>query len=229
MQPITVIFITWNRRDELFRTVEAFMQYVQYPKELLTFHIADDNSPEPYIQDIIKEWPEYKWTYTVTNRKGWGCNANTAIKAAQTDYIFINEDDYVPQAPFDLYKGIRVLEEIPDIGCIRYNHLMGHIGLKLRVEQTPSLTQYLRIIKSESTFLYVYSNRPHLQHRRFWETYGAYPEGMRLGDTEETYAKTVFSNPGPDVAILYNDTIDYQHIGKSFQLSKDDLGFSLNL
>jgi len=223
MQPITVIFVTWNRRAELYRTVEAFMRNVVYDHRLLTLHIADDNSPEPYIQDIIKEWPEYNWTYTITNRKGWGANVNTAIKAAKTDYIFLNEDDYVAQAPFNLWDGIRVLEEIPDIGCIRYNHLVGHLGMRLNVEQTPSNVHYLRIIKAESQFLYVYSNRPHLQHRRFWETYGPYPEGMRLGETEETYAKWVFHNPGPDVAILYNGTIDYHHVGRSFQLSEYDL------
>jgi hypothetical protein len=224
MIPVTVVFVTWNRREELFRTVEAFLKNVFYDHNLLTLHIADDNSPEPYIYDIIKNWPEYNWTYSITNRKGWGANVNAAFKVVGTDYIFLNEDDYVAQAPFNLQDGIRVLEEVPDIGCIRYNHLKGHLGMRLDVGQTPSQVHYLRIIKAESKFLYVYSNRPHLQHRRFWEAYGAYPEGMKLGETEETYAKWVFHKPGPDVAILYNGTIDYNHIGHSFQLSKDDFG-----
>lgn len=224
-KPITVIFVTWNRKQELMQTVAAFLKYAMYPRELLRLHIADDASPFPYIHDIINMYPNYNWSYSVTNRKGWGANVNTAMRQATTDYIFINEDDYVPQAPFDLVKGVSVLEEVPSIGCIRYSHLVGHLGLRLNVEETLDRIHYLRIVKEDSTFLYVYSNRPHLQHRRFRDVYGAYPEGIKLGETEETYAKKVFGSiGGPDVAILYNGTIDYQHIGKTFQLSEHDLG-----
>ena len=227
MKDITVIFVTWNRRQELLTTVGAFLHFVQYDHSKLHLHIADDNSPQPYIFDVIREFPNYHWTYSVTNRLGWGANVNLAISEAKTDYIYLNEDDYVAQSPINLKDGVRVLENVSNVGCIRYNHLIGHLGMQLRVEETEDtegIVHYLRILKKESTFPYVYSNRPHLQHRRFWETYGKYPEGRKLGSTEEIYMSIVKGSIGPDVAILYNGTIDYLHIGKTNQLSTNDIG-----
>lgn len=222
--PVTVIIITYNRPEEIRRTISALRANLLYPG-LLQWHLADDASAEGYLDAVCRDFPQLSFSRSVTQRKGWGANANAAIRACETPYYFLCEDDYVAKRPFDVGKGVLLMESQPTISMVRYDGLEGHtLDLHLREVKTQhgGLT-YLSISKT-SPHLNVYSNRPHLCHReRFHAAYGFYPEGLRLGLTEEAFAHHILDTTGGDIAILESGIpLAFDHIGKSYQLSSED-------
>ena len=76
------------------------------------------------------------------------------------------------------------------------------------------------ILERYSPHLNVYSNRPHLKHRRFHSKYGPYSETTPLGMTETEFAHRVkdIGVDGPLLAILADGVVRaFDHIGKSRQ------------
>lgn len=223
---VAILIITWDRPEEIRRTITALWANLRYPG-LLAWHIADDHSPEGYLSAIQADFPDLKFTTTQTDRKGWGANVNLALRTIQADYIFSCEDDYVSLREIDLGKGVELMEIRQDVGLVRYDGLSGHVGLDLVIQEarTGGEFDYLKIVKNKSSHLNVYSHRPHLKHRRFHDFYGLYPENLSLGECEAGFAHRVKSKNGPSLAIL-SDGIPraFDHIGKSRQGTALDPG-----
>jgi len=226
---VSILIVTWNRPKEIRRTLSGLLHNIRYPMDKLHWHLSDDQSPGTYLTDIVSEFPKLQFTSTVTERKGWGANVNKGITFCLDkghDFIFLCEDDYVATRPIRLRAGVAVLLGEKEIGVIRYDGIEGHaLDLELREAQTPiGKVPWLRILKG-SPFLNVYSNRPHLMHRRFHDRYGLYPEGQRLAITETRFAQRVKRTAGPDIAVL-KDGIGkaFDHIGKSRQGTDADVG-----
>ena len=221
--PVTVLLVTYNRPAEIRRTLTALQTHLRYPG-LLTWHLADDHSPDAYIPALLQDFPHLHFTVSDGARGGWGHNVNLALRACPHDYIFLCEDDYVCRRDLDLGRGVALLGADETMGAVRYDGLAGHaLDLLLREAQTPlGSISHLRVLKS-SPHLNVYSNRPHLRHVRFHQLYGYYPEGKRLGTTEEMYAHIVKGTAGPDVVALDDGIAPaFDHIGVSWQLSAND-------
>jgi len=222
---VTVLIVTWNRLEEIRRTINALQEYLIYPN--LAWHIADDNSPGDYLPVLKADFPHLNFTDTITDRKGWGANVNLALRTITTNYIFSCEDDYVAFRSLDIEAGVELIELREKIGLVRYDGLSGHIGLDLSVQEAKTMGRldYLQIVKDKSSHLNVYSHRPHLKHRRFHDSYGLYKEGVTLGECEENFAHRVKSSDGPGLAIL-PDGIPraFDHIGKSRQGTSLDPG-----
>jgi len=224
---VTIAIITFSRTREIRRTIDALQTHLKYPPERLRWHIADDNSPGTYIADLLRDFPELNFTYTVTNRKGWGVNVNTALRQIKSNYVFLCEDDYLAHSPIDLTQGVRLMQLRPEVGLVRYDGLCGHIGQSLRLcEAHPRGRLDYLIIEPELTHgHFTYSHRPHLKHRRFHEYYGLYAERLPLADTEVEFAKRVMRMvDGPQIAIL-SDGIPraFEHIGESRQGTEEDV------
>jgi len=222
---VTVLIVTWNRPEEIRRTINALQGYLIYPN--LAWHIADDNSPGDYLPALRADFPHLKFTTTVTDRKGWGANVNLALKTIATNYIFSCEDDYVAYHILDLETGVELMELRENIGLVRYDGLSGHIGLDLSVQEAKTMGRldYLQIVKDKSSHLNVYSHRPHLKHVRFHKAYGSYKEGVTLGECEEDFAHRVKGSDGPGLAILTNGIPRaFDHVGKSRQGTPEDPG-----
>lgn len=180
---------------------------------------------------------------------GWGGNVNNGLEIIEEDYIFFIEDDYVLEAPLDLRLGVALLETKQNLlGMVRYRGSAGGKYLYHQFETdisqfagelendpwfeaartVPYKLTYLQFDRASQT-LYIYSHGPHLKHKRFHHVYGKYPVGKKLGETEESFAHTVknrmFKDPkgSPGIAILPEWVpMRFDHIGKSFQHSKDD-------
>jgi glycosyltransferase involved in cell wall biosynthesis len=218
---VTILIVTYDRPDEIRRTLAALVNHLHYSGEL-RWHIADDGTPGSYLDDLRRDFPVLNLARSVTQRGGWGVNVNTALRAATTDLVFLCEDDYVAQRAADLDRGVIVLAAQPGIGLVRYDGIGGHVGMNLwlcEARQEERTVNYLEIDRRHSAHLNVYSNRPHLKHRRFHDAVGYYAEGLSLGFTEESFAHRVKdADPGCGVAIL-GDGIEYSfdHIGKSRQ------------
>jgi len=243
---VTVLIVTYDRPLELRRTLAALRDRLCY-EGTIHWHIADDGSPAiedalplearsaqsgkiDYISSLRVDFPQVPFSYTICNRGGWGRNVNMAIRfITQGDpdaLIFLCEDDYVLRRNLDLCSGVALLLAEESLGAVRYDGIEGHaLDLELREVSTDRGRQnYLRILKA-SPMLNVYSNRPHLTHRRFREAYGPYAEGLSLGRTEENYAHRVKDEvSGPDVAVLPTGIVcSFDHIGVSRQGTIDDL------
>lgn len=242
--PVTIGIITYRRVQEIQRTVDALVQNVTYRGEL-RWLIADDSSPDGYVSKL-KRNRLFKdigaaFVSTVKN-SGWGVNANNLLKHVDTDYVLFLEDDYVLTKPLDLSLGVALLEEKPHLGLVRYRGTAGDhvIFHQFQADMTryipdfreamghPGGLTYLQL-DGHSPTAYLYSNGPHLKHRRFHAFYGEYPEGKKLGDTEETMAVRVKSmmqkDPAnaPGIVVLPAWVeLQFDHIGASFQNGPED-------
>ena len=222
---ITIMVITFDRPTEIRRTLYALSAYLEYGGKLL-WHLADDGSPDGYLQSLRDEYPDLQLTVSVTKRQGWAANVNKALASVKTDYVFLCEDDYVCKRPLNLTRGVALLEAVPTVGLVRYDGIAGHdLDLHLReVKTRAGMLNYMTIDRHTSPHLHVYSNRPHLAHRRFRDWYGEYRVGKPLGQTEEDYAFRVKDDEeGPEVAILSDGIARaFKHIGKSRQGTEAD-------
>lgn len=222
MEGITVLIVTWNRLSEIKQTIRGLWKNVRFSGNL-RFHIADDGSPEGYIESIISEFPYINFSTSVVSRGGWGKNVNTALKQIESPYVFLIEDDYVCRKPVNFDDGIGVLESQSNIVCIRYDGVAGH-ELNLSLRETKDGIQYM-IINFDSPHLNIYSNRPHLRkHKQFIDAYGYYPEGIMLGATEEAFAHRVRDKKSGKFAILWDGVENkFDHIGVSRQGTEHDI------
>jgi len=229
---VAILTVTYDRPAEIRRTISALKKNILYPGPL-AWHIADDHSPGNYLPELKLDFRELNLSYTVTDRKGWGANVNKAMSHCwdvYDDYVFLCEDDYVSQYPIDLRLGVLLLWHARGLGAIRYDGIHGHeLDLQLREIKTPVEKVSTLIIQGSSPHLNIYSNRPHLKHRRFHDHYGLYEEGKRLGETESEFAHRVKDGyqGGLKIATLTTGIPRaFNHIGKSRQLTELDTGGS---
>ena len=168
-----------------------------------------------------------------------------------THYVFQIEDDYVLKTPLDLVAGVALMENRKNIGMLRYrgtsgDHFIMHQfqasieNIKPDFQESPGANKghiaYMQF-DNASHSAWIYSNGAHLKRFNiltdetigFHMFYGKYPEGLKLGKTELNYAmqvKTKMREPNaPAIAILPDwITMNFEHIGKSWQQSEHDIG-----
>ena len=113
---------------------------------------------------------------------------------------------------------------------VRYDGLAGHrLLLELRERDTEIGKIHFLRLRHDSPSLNVYSNRPHLKHKRFHQFYGLYPEGLKLGETETHFAHRVKDKlrDGPWIVALSSGVENsFRHIGVSRQGTELDVAAS---
>jgi len=249
---VDIIVITYDRLDEILSTVESLETYLQYDKSKLHYIIADDNTPGDYLTRMFNTSLfmnlESVRSAPSSPNLGWGGNANRAMKYSAwlgiSDYMLFLEDDRPLRAPLNLYNVMALMEVKQEIGLLR---LAGTSGLpyvyhQLEADVSEWLPEYREgmslpgkmnycLLGSGSPTLWLYSNQPHLKRRSFHEKfYGFYPEGLRLGATEETFCHTVVDlmraniNSYPAIAVQPDFMIPrFDHIGRSYQHTELDI------
>lgn len=221
---LTILLVTYDRPKEIRRTITALRERVIYPVPL-RWHIADDHSPDDYLDSIQREFTDLHFSHSITDRKGWSANVNTALRAIKSSYIFLCEDDYVAKRPIDLRRGVALMEAMDTVGLVRYDGVSGHhLNLYLReVKDTKVGRLDFMLIEKKSPHLNVYSHRPHLKrHPQFHDSYGYYKEAQpgerHLGVSEVELAHRIKDKSGPALAILDDGVMRaFDHIGKSRQ------------
>lgn len=218
---VAVMIVTYDRPSEIRRVIRALVEHLQYNGKFV-WYLADDSSPGSYVLDIQRDFPNLGFRATVTKRLGWGANVNKCMQKIAEKYIFLCEDDYVALYPLDISKGVALLDSKAGIGLVRYDGLAGH-RLTLAIEEVKTahlgMIQYIEILKKPSRGLNVYSNRPHLKSVGFHRTYGEYPMGKSLGETESAFAHRVKDIlKGPKLVTLETGIVRaFDHIGHSRQ------------
>jgi len=173
---ITVVIVTYNRPEEIRKTINALHNHIKYSGQI-NWLVADDGSDGTYASDLIKDYTGIGLQVVITNRGGWGKNVNNAFKMVDTDYVFLCEDDYVSKYPLDLDTGVTLMQEEPTIGLVRYDGVGEHLlDLSLNTVESSQGKIAYALLRNTSSTLHIYSNRPHLCHKRFHQYYGAYPE-----------------------------------------------------
>jgi glycosyltransferase involved in cell wall biosynthesis len=242
---IAILIITYNRPDELRKTIQGLQEHLIYPNDKLHIIISDDSSPSSYLSSLkrtkaLKEWGKNGTDFRVTEeRSGWGKHVNGALEYIKTeypsvDYVFQIEDDYVLEHELDLSIGAKLMQNRSNIGMLRYRGTAGTHCIYHQFESDDNIT-YLQMDNASHT-LYIYSNGPHLKrirshdnHPDFHQHYGLYLEGSKLGDTEENFAHRVKDGmklgDAPAIAILPDwVNMRFSHIGETWQNSEDDIG-----
>lgn len=241
---LSIVIITYDRRKELNETFQALYKNLYYDG-VAKYFIADDCTGGVYRESVLYDIKQINYIQeevafiSTSKNSGWGVNANNALSQVKDDVVLFLEDDYILRHELDITAYVALLMAHPGIGLIRMDGIAGHKivahvnetdisdyapGYRQGVSLPGKLNYFLADHTSRETWLY--SNRPHLKHRRFHEFYGLYPEGLKLGDTEESFAHTVKDQmplPGaPAIAIPLDATSFFDHIGISYQHSELD-------
>lgn len=251
---IAVLIITYARPNEIRITMDALTTFLQYPKEKLHIIVSDDSTGGRYLADIrrnksYKEWGKTFTTIQTPERSGWGKHVNFALNyirenLPQVEYVFQIEDDYMLTTTTDLQVGVALLETKPYVGMLRYRatagmHTIFHQFEADISEYLPDFDESSGQIQGKLCYLqldsgshsaYLYSNGPHLK-RLSWhsiEQYGLYPEGLPLGETEQSYAMWVKDKMKVDgaygiVILPAYVTMKFAHIGHSWKGSEHDI------
>lgn len=242
---VTILFCTYERQDELTRTLDALKDGLTYPADKLRWIICDDSSPSNFAAKLARRAAYRDLNIQVVKTEknsGWGVNVNNGLAHVETDLCFFIEDDYVLTQPLDLRVGVAMMTALPHVGMLRYRGTAGeHMVLhQMEVHIEDWLPDYRDgmgllgrlqycLLDSGSPSLYIYSHGAHLKRRAFHQFYGAYPEGLKLAATEEGYAhqvKAKMKEPGaPPIAILPGWIVNhFDHIGQTRQDTELDTG-----
>ncbi len=191
---VIVLLITYRRLSLALETIRSIKEKLIYPD--IGFHIADDGSGPEYINRLKDELKDYEVTVSDSARAGVGKNMNLGIQAClkRADFWLHLEDDWVLKEPLDLRPCVQLLEENPTIGMVR----LGRLTANIKGEVLAGANKlWWNLFKNSDT--YVFNGNASLRHRRFYETYGPYMEGLRPGETELSYCNRFFNTTGPSI------------------------------
>ena len=200
---ICVVLLTYLRTNLAVRTIKAFCENIDYPKELLSFYIADDGSPWDHMQNLIDEIQKGGVALVgYHNEKfkpgtpcvGLGWNRGLMAGYQVADIVFQLEDDWELRSPLDIRPFVRLLIERADVGVVRLSGLA--VGNEVRIVGHNGV-HYLEYMRSANM---AYSGNPHMRHRRFTEYYGMFNTNLSPGDIELNYDFRFCNFPdGPNI------------------------------
>lgn len=181
---IAILLKTWqgpreleigqSRLDALAKTIPALREHLIYPN--YSWHIADDGSDAWYQDEVQSHFEKDGYTFSDTHANGNpGLNLNLGMRVVlgRADIVLHWSDDIVLHRDYDLRPYVKLLCECPEYGRVRLRpahpsitdeevHLHGRLWHKV---------VQARICVDTALVL---------EHRRFWDYYGPYPEGIRL-------------------------------------------------
>ena len=207
--PLSILIPTYNRPFVLKQVIESLETNLRYSGKI-TYYIGIDGD-----LSTGKMMAGYSDIVAIPGpNNGLGANLNRLINSTSDDLLFQLDDDHQLLTPIELDKHVRQFEIDPQAGWVRLMGVAYHDCIaKLKGDYW--------YIYWESPELYITSNRPHLKHRRFHDHYGLYPEGTKLGESEEGFCKQCKEKAKEDgrirVLVPVND-VRWDHIGESWQL-----------
>lgn len=207
MNKLSVIVPTYNRPWILKKTIELLKKNLIYSGDIV-FYIGMDGD-----LSIGKMFAGHSDIICIPGpNNGLGANINRLIGACDSDYIFQMDDDHHLQQELDVTRHIQELEWNERVGWVR---LMGCAYHNYRAKLKGDYWH----IDWDSPEVYITSNRPHVKHRRFHEHFGMYPEGVKLGQTEEIFCQQCKDKYDKryNVVMPVRD-IEWGHVGDSWQL-----------
>lgn len=184
---MTVCLLTYNRYDYAEKTLQSFLENVHYSLGPMNVHIADDGSPDDYVDRLRYLAGCYEKvacvTSSITERRGYGGNYNQATHTTHqsSDFVFPLEDDWELNRQLDLDPFAQDLLD-SKFGMIR----MGYVGwMQQLLAEFVGINgrSYLHLLP-ESQELHIFSGHPRLEKVSWSRNVGLWPEYTSPGDAE---------------------------------------------
>lgn len=174
------------RAEYARKTLESTLQYLDPGDNTLQFHIADDGSDPKHIEILtaICRNAGYEPTYSNAERGGYGKSYNLMCQTVHqiSDLVLPLEDDWELTRPLKLEYLAKALDENPDIRSIR----LGYLGITQPLIGTVAFRSgmtYL-LLDPNSPEPHVFCGHPRIETVEYQRDVGAWPEGLRAGETE---------------------------------------------
>ncbi len=169
--------------------------------------IADDGSPAGLMATFFHGLPSrgHQYSLDAGQRLGVGASLNRGFTTAfgRGDLVLYAVDDWMLNAPIDLTPWAEMLEADETIGMIRLGPPHPHLTGTFEHHEG-------RWIVRLDRHHYAFGHRPALYHRRMFEVYGTFDEGVNAYDCERLYNERYCQQAGPDV--VYAIDYPWQHI-----------------
>lgn len=217
MTAITIVMTTWlppnrdgMRRLEIIQeTLSSWQENLQSNDDIY-LHIADDGSSERMLhalESIVSEqWVRHGTTYSQQNRKGVGASLNNGLEQAfrHTDIVLYAVDDW---------KLVKTLNLNPWIVLLRDDDILAGI----RFFPHPDLTGTIKYVDPGVYMVdidrhhFAFATRPSLWHKRMFEAYGYFDEGVSAYECEQFYNERYCKLIGPKLIMALPD--EWKHLG----------------
>lgn len=189
---ITVALLTYApsvdhpRAEYARKTLESTLTNLDPGDNTLHIHIADDGSDPKHIELLTAICRNYGYEPSVTNseRGGYGKSYNLMMQAvhSSSDLIMPLEDDWELTRILKLEYLAKALDENPEIRSIR----LGYLGITQPLIGTVAFRSgmtYL-LLDPNSPEPHVFCGHPRIETVEYQRDVGAWPEGIRAGETE---------------------------------------------
>jgi len=217
MTGVTVVCTTYfppgpigrRRAQESLEAIASWRRHIGHD-DWFRLHIADDGSDMDhwlhFTRALEHRAPSGKiasgFTISRQARRGVGASLNAGFRLAfeRHDQVLYAVDDWQLLHHFDLAPWVHLLDESPEderhaVGMVRLGP--PHPWLTGRVEMFKA-GWALRLDRHHFAF----GHRPALYHRRFFEHYGAFAEGVNAYECERLFAEHfAFDSDGPDILL----------------------------
>lgn len=228
---LSVLIPSYNRPTIVAETLDRLLTHLVYPGPVEVL-ISEDGGQEAFAATFeacepvgrrhaaVQGGHERRPLLFVGPQRGLGANLNHLMTLARADLLLGLDDDHHLLGPLDMTPHAEALLADERIGYVRLMGVGGHRYSAFLVEWGGG--HYWRLDWGGPE-LYVPSFRPHLRHRRFNLHYGPYPEGLRLGATEEAWCHQCkdhalkVGGPAVVVPLEQRDGL-WAHVGDSWQL-----------
>ena len=229
MSVVAIVQTVWfppgnGARERLEAARKSMESWTRLRGATIHRHIADDGSQPGFIDLHRARFPGA--TSTSTARLGCGGSLNAGMRYVFehdiADLIFYGVDDWELGDDLDLTPSIALLESgAADI--VRFGPT--HPNLMGRVARSDIPGAEWSLLYDWDGGGYVFGWRPALYHRRLFDRFGYYAEGVAAIEAERIYNEHLFNRCGPDRPRVFhapNCTLagPFRHI-ESVELGED--------
>lgn len=212
---LTIMFLTANRMQYAKPSLESTLQNLKHNGQL-SVHIADDGSPDGYVDELVSIARQHVDLVTTSNsmRRGYGANYNLATQTIHqlegAKYVLPLEDDWKLGREFDTAPIIQALD-LGLFGCVR----LGYIGITkpLYAEFMVSHGYHWLRLCSDSLDHHVFSGHPRIETVEWEKEQGLWPEGMNPGATEFDISYRIREGIGWPIELVKPSGDLFWHIG----------------
>ena len=179
---ITVLVATYNRLEILATTLIELNHHLNYAG-VIRYLICDDSEDFVPVAVLVARQvfsDRIRFVHT-TGRQGLGANVNNGLKHLETEIVLQTQDDYQPVKTVELNAHVQRLLTNSRPAWIRLRHIVNH-RFHARLEG-----EYWQVDLTGSPELYIFSDQPHIKLKGVHESLGMYPEGLKVGETENAW------------------------------------------
>lgn len=193
---VVCLLITYKRTELAVRTVQGIENNLRWPN--FSWHIADDGSSPEHRQAIEQAiGSRHYTTWSNAERGGVGRSMNFGQRESfkRADFVLWLEDDWELCQPLDLRPCVELLRDDVSLGMVRLGYISP--GIKGGLISGAGRLWW----KLDKGPTYTFTGHASLRHKRFYQVYGDYPEGLAPGATELHYCGRFNGTEGPAVVV----------------------------